>query len=102
MVENYPLIQLGMTQAEVELLLGGPPGNYGVYANGFKSREEVAPPSGSVLRVGNDDRNMFELYFDFSDRLVLNHKRGRYEGGWPYADGWFTRQWRTIRWRLGI
>src|SRR5262245_4843878 len=32
-VEAFPLVQVGMTQDEVEALLGGPPGNYGRHSD---------------------------------------------------------------------
>lgn len=33
-VENFPKVTVGMTLAEVEELLGGPEGNYGLNPNG--------------------------------------------------------------------
>lgn len=46
-VENYPEVRVGLSQAEVEELLGGPPGNYGRYVGESMVTCEgyLAPPS---------------------------------------------------------
>ena len=71
------LLKRGMTQAEVEALLGGPPGCYGnplmnselMHCEGFV----VNTPSTEVLWF--DDLKQFELWFDNQQRLVAWHRR---------------------------
>jgi hypothetical protein len=81
----------GMPQADVEKLLGGPPGCYGNprFSGGEMTLEGYFGPPGSVEKVWFDDRNRFELWFDASDHLVTWHKRAS-----------FSRHYRPPSWRL--
>ena len=90
-VENFSQIQQGMTQAEVEKLLGGPPGNYGRYSekSGFMTLEGYFAPAGSVEKVWCNDKHRFEVYFDQDGQVVGQHKRAGYEQG--SAPSWLER-----------
>jgi len=79
--EGFSQLRLGMTQAEVESLLGGPPGNYGRYDDRFAemTMEGYERPPGSVERVWCDDAHRFEIYFDQEDQVVGLHRRARYQ-----------------------
>jgi hypothetical protein len=92
--ENYPLVRLGMSQAEVEGLLGGPPGNFGRYgggATGMTLEGYLAPP-GAVERVWCDDSNRLEIYFDAEERVVGLHRRAAYWQSPPEGFlGWLRR-----------
>jgi hypothetical protein len=90
-VDAFPLVRTGMTQAEVEGLLGGPPGNYGRHAGGegMMTLEGYIAPAGSVERLWCDDANRFEIYFDREGRVVGLHKRASYSQS-P-APGLFAR-----------
>lgn len=87
LVENYPKVQMGMSQAEVEELLGGPPGNYGRYAGGstMMTEEGYMSPPGSVERIWCDDNNRFEIYFDAQNQVVGHHKRAGYKQESPLS-----------------
>jgi hypothetical protein len=80
-VENYPRIQIGMSQAEVEALLGGPPGNYGKYADGgwMMTAEGYIAPTGSVERIWCDDSTRYEIYFDNKGCVAGHHRRAGYQ-----------------------
>jgi hypothetical protein len=100
--QNFGSVRAGLTQAEVERLLGGPPGNYGRYANGrgMMTEEGYLAPPGSVEEIWCDDSNRFEIYFDAQGRVVGQHKRAGYRQEppeWPLA-GW----WRMVRRQLGV
>jgi hypothetical protein len=98
LVENFPSIRNGMSQAEVETLLGGPPGYYGQYPGGTgrMTAEGVISPPGSVERIWHDDSNRFEIYFDSGGFVVTAHKRAGYGQGPP--EGII----RKIRRKIGI
>src|SRR5262249_9340588 len=74
-VENFSRIGNGMTQEEVEDLLGGSPGNYGRYKTGMMTLEGVIAPPGSVEKIWCNDARRFEIYFDQDRRVVLKHER---------------------------
>jgi hypothetical protein len=80
-VEGFSQIRPGMTQAEVERLLGGPPGNYGRYSasRSIMTLEGYTGPPGSVEKVWCNDAHRFEIYFDQQDRVVGLHKRAGYQ-----------------------
>jgi hypothetical protein len=80
LVKNFTLIRIGMSQSEVEELLGGPPRNYGsiITGGGMISEEGYRSPPGSVERIWCDDSNRFEIFFDSQGRVVGHHKRGIY------------------------
>ena len=79
---NFSAIKPGMTRQQVAGLLGGPPGDYGRYADGI-----LESGDGSVLQTfylpsarpsrpdcWQDDRNTFFIFFDDSDRAVAASK----------------------------
>jgi hypothetical protein len=74
---NFWDIRKGMSQAEVEKLLGGPPGDYGRNVGGtsFVTAEGFCRPPGSIERLRYDDSNQFEIYFDAEERVVAFRKR---------------------------
>jgi hypothetical protein len=76
-VANYPSIRLGMTAAQVEELLGGPPGDYGRWWFGSisMSLEPVAVPPGSREAVWFNDDHRIEVSFNDGARVVAVHKR---------------------------
>jgi hypothetical protein len=100
--ENYSLIRLGMSQAEVEGLLGGPPGNYGRYAggDGLMTAEGYMAPPGSVERIWCDDGNRLEIYFEAGGRVVGHHRRAGYSQ--TPGEGPLMRLWRLLRVKLGL
>jgi hypothetical protein len=77
-------LRKGMSQADVEIVLGGPPGDYGNPElkgyPGTSTMEGYTRPKDFVLHVWFDDRNRFELCFDATGRLVLWHKRAGLPG----------------------
>jgi hypothetical protein len=100
--QNFPSVRAGMTQAEVERLLGGPPGNYGRYANGdgLMTLEGYIAPAGSVEKIWCDDAIRFEIYFDAQGRVVGQHKRASYQQ--TPREGPFADWWRMVRRQLGL
>jgi hypothetical protein len=66
--EAFAQIKPGMTRAEVEALVGGPPGDYGSYfispSRGFMSTGLVIGPPGSVEERWCDDHHLFYVFFD--------------------------------------
>jgi hypothetical protein len=80
-VENFSRIANGMSQTEVEELLGGPPGNYGRHARGgyMMTMEGYIAPTNAVERVWCDDAHRFEIYFDNQNRVAGRHQRAGYE-----------------------
>ena len=92
--ENFALVKNGLTQTEVEALLGGPPGNFGRYANGgFMTLEGYLSPPGSIELIWCDDNNRFEIYFDQQKRVVGYHRRAGYsQGGQEGFFAWCRRQ----------
>jgi hypothetical protein len=96
--ENFQLIRMGMSQAEVEKLLGGPPGDYGHNVGGWTvmTLEGVGGPPGSVERRWNDDSNFFEVFFDADGRVILFHKRAGFTRSPP--EGVFA----GLRRKLGL
>ena len=97
-VNGFPQVRIGMTQAEVEKLLGGPPGNYGRYARGtgFMTMEGIVVPSGLTEKNWCDDGHRFEIWFDQEGRVAAFHKRAGYSQG--QGEGPFDRFWS----RLGL
>ena len=76
--ENYLHIRRGMSQAEVEELLGGPPGNYGSSSPRWTPPGPTpAPPLGSVERVWRDDSNRIAIQFDIEGRVVGHYWQSR-------------------------
>jgi hypothetical protein len=84
-VANYPSIRPGMTAAQVEEFLGGPPGDYGWWWLGstFMTQEGSVAPPGSREAVWFNDDHRIEVSFDDGARVVAVHKRA----------GWIRRPW---------
>jgi hypothetical protein len=88
-IENFPKIKDGMTQPEVEALLGGPPGNFGRHSGGgMMTMEGYSAPHGGTELIWCDDANRFEIYFDQGNRVVGMHRRAGYSQEPP--EGFFT------------
>ena len=89
------MLAVGMPRSDVELLLGGPPGDYGNpelrNCSGLRTCEGYFEPPGSVQKVWLDDCNHFELYFDTSGCLAGWHKRYSY-----------TRNYEPPAWRRKV
>ena len=81
-------LKAGMTLADVQAILGGPPGNYG----GIVSFGEYMTLEGSLRggdpmlkeKIWNDNQNRLEFYFDSNDKLVAWHKRAGYSRLTPF------------------
>jgi hypothetical protein len=86
--ENFPDIEIGMSQSQVESLLGGPPGNYGtVYLLGggaFTSLESPILPPGARREIWSDDETQLEVYFDANGRVCFHFRRAHFSRvpGW--------------------
>src|SRR2546423_1899639 len=68
-IAGFAKISRGMTQAQVEELLGGPPGDYGdnqggVAPGSLESGNPVPLPPGSVTQFWFDDSHQFKVFFD--------------------------------------
>jgi hypothetical protein len=72
--DAFALIKAGMTQAEVEALVGGPPGNYGVCTTGFSSGlaslEAARGPGACIEKCWWDDFHHFAVWFDSNNRVA--------------------------------
>jgi hypothetical protein len=100
-LEGFSQIRPFMTQAEVEALLGGPPGNYGRYSTGRRvmTMEAGPHPPGSVEKVWCDDKHCYEICFDPESRVVSLHQRARYQQlEPPPPPNWLKK----LRSRLGL
>jgi hypothetical protein len=76
---GFEQIQNGMTQPEVEQLLGGPPGIYYPSYSGAgatTSLEAVAPPPGTVRGIEWYDHKVnYGVFFDAAGRVTAKHQR---------------------------
>jgi hypothetical protein len=79
--DRFDQIRLGMSQAEVEAILGGPPGDYGRYRWGtaMMTCEGSPQPPGSVEVAWFDDSSRFEVFFNRQGRVVGSHRRAGFE-----------------------
>lgn len=95
-IENYPRIAKGMTLKEVEDLLGGPPGNYGLHPIGkeLMTLEGYPEIPGAVEKHWKNETNLLEIYFDSGDRVVGIHHRAGYRQYPP--ESWISRFWRFL------
>jgi hypothetical protein len=83
---NFPGIKAGMTRAQVERLLGGPPGDYGHFADGDMDCGDgsvfqvfAVPSSGTPKpQTWTDDRNQFFIFFDSQGQVVAASKVNRF------------------------
>lgn len=78
---GFERIEMGMTQLEVESLLGGPPGiYYPSYcgAGATMTAEGYLGPGGAREALWYDDSKRFEILFDNKGRVVGKHRRS----GW--------------------
>jgi hypothetical protein len=64
--ESIKLIEIGMTQSEVEALLGAPPGNYSV--GGISAHAIPPPPYRREDWIG--DECAVDVYFDSSGNVI--------------------------------
>jgi hypothetical protein len=96
-VAGFDQLREGMTQAEVEALLGGPPGDYGRHRSGesLMTEEGYISPPGSFEQLWYDDGHRFEVYFDAGGKVVGFHKRAQFE---RRPVDW----WKEIRRALGF
>jgi hypothetical protein len=81
-VKNYPLIRVGMSQDEVERLLGGPPGDYGNPIRD-KTFHLICQKISARSHFWWDDSNRIEVHFDTEGRV-----RECYHAHFP-PDGFF-------------
>ena len=85
--EHFHLVRPGMPRAEVEALLGGPPGDYGrrPERSAWMSCEGFARPggwpAGSREEKWSDDDCQLEVVFDAGGRVVATHRRVHYHRG---------------------
>lgn len=75
--ENFDAIKTGMTQKQVERLLGGSPGHYGRYWGPSMMTLEGVLIEGRK-EVWTDDDTMLEVFFDEDSKAVGKHKRSRF------------------------
>jgi hypothetical protein len=85
-----------MTRADVEGLLGGPPGNYGEHAGGESrmSLEGYHVPPGAVELVWCDDSIFFMIFFDAKGCVVGHRQAADYRQEPP--EGFFARLRRAL------
>lgn len=71
-----------MTRAEVEALLGGPPGDYGFHQGGLvsevKAEDWLADPSWTVLTWFNDEVKL-EIAFDTHGKVASKIRQPAYQ-----------------------
>ena len=87
--DGFEKIQVGMSQAEVEDCLGGPPGRYyPTYAGAGQGMtdEGYLAPGATIEMLWYDDRNRYEIWFDDLGRVAGKHKRSMW-----YSDGYTSR-----------
>ncbi len=100
-VENFRHVHPGLTQRDVERLLGGPPGNFGLgWGHGMMTLENFTGPRGSVERVWKDDSTRFEIYFDSHDVVVSSYKRAGYHQTRP--EEYLANAWQWVVRRVGF
>lgn len=103
-VKNFSLIESGMTQAQVESLLGGPPGRYGnSTGQGSMTMEGHFFPSQqkTTVKKWNDKTHWFEVYFDSDGRVVKAYKRFSYSED-EDREGFISRTWKSFCSALGF
>ena len=81
---GYARIEVGMSRAQVELLLGGPPGVYypSYPGAGQIMTEEGYGVPGATETLWYDDRARYEIWFDPEGRVAGKHQRS----GWTASD----------------
>jgi len=83
-VENFGNIKVGMTEREVERLLGGSPGHYGIkWGRAMMTAERGFVYERGFLYDGRreiwtNDNTMLEVFFDADGTVVGKHKRAAY------------------------
>lgn len=97
LVENFPQVRVGMTQSEVETLLGGRAGNYGRYPDGVfaTSDEAFVSTAGPIRKDWCDDSHWFQIYFDTQGRVVAKYQQSSYQQlpGPPVSHWQRLRRW---------
>ena len=75
--DGFGQIRAGMTQPEVEHLMGGPPGMYypAHGGGGDMTCEGVIVPNAVVEANWCDDKRRYEVYFDDGGRVAGTHRR---------------------------
>jgi hypothetical protein len=102
---NFSRLEPGMTRPDVELLLGGPPGDYGRYVDGEidfgdgSVHQTFSGPSAGDAKpqCWNDDGHYFYVFFDDRGQVVAGSKKSRFERspkGWSLA--WVKRRLRAM------
>jgi hypothetical protein len=89
---NLSAVQAGMPRAEVEVLLGGPSGDYGYFPDGVHESGDgsvvqlFAEPTAGPVTVENwlDDNNSITVFFDNERRVVAVSKARHFR---RYAKG---------------
>jgi hypothetical protein len=78
--DGFAAIQNGMTQQEVEQLLGGPPGvYYPTYPGaGAGMTDEGYDVPDAVEGLWYDDKQRFEIWFDDQEKVVGKHRRSQW------------------------
>jgi hypothetical protein len=75
--ENAGKVRVGMTQADVEELLGGPPGDYGMHGGLVATSASISDRSGAVRRTGRvwtgDDVSILVWFADGKVYEAPNH-----------------------------
>ena len=83
---GFKAVQPGMTQSEVESLVGGPPGSYGgMDIEGMTIRGVGEQSNGDTLEVWHDEEVWFEVHFDREGRVTDKYLRTGYSPVPMYA-----------------
>jgi len=98
-VGNFVQVRPGMTQNEVEVLLGGLPGFYGRnFGQSRMTEEGVILPPGVREMSWSDDNNRLEVFFGSDGKVWGSHKRA----GFHVAPISFKEKLRQLMRRLGL
>jgi hypothetical protein len=101
LAENFPQVLVGMSQTEVETLLGGRAGNYGKYPDGVfvMSNEAFVSTSGPISKDWCDDSHLFQIYFDAQGRVVAKYQQSSYQQlpGPPISHWERFRRWIRLK-----
>jgi hypothetical protein len=87
-------IEVGMTQTEVEQVLGGPPGNYASTPYGIM-RRQIVPQGATSLKEWRGEEGVIDVWFGLDGKVVDAYW---VELGYPIHESLLTR---LRRW-LGI
>ena len=75
---GFSQIRGGMTQEQVESILGGPPGDYRANPGGeqWVAAHGYVPQPGSIQQVWVDENDRIEIYFNRQNRVVSTYRPG--------------------------